>query len=450
MGPPAPPTRKGLMSNRLLIGLAALVAAGFVAFFGGAFAPSPAAPFNALAAEQSVEDFKAGFALNASTQELVSTLQAALEVNPKDEHSWALLGLAYQQRARETGDPAYYTKSQGSLDTALRLNSKDYLVYSGLGSLALSRHRFSEALADGNEALSIAPRIAMNYGVIGDALIELGRYPEAFRAFATMSRIQPSLTSYSRISYARELRGQTGKAIKSMKLAVDAATDTKEPLAWTHVQLGKLYFNHGRYALAAGQQTMALRIFPLYPYGLDALAQTEAALGHYRRAIKLETAAVDRIPLPAYVSFLGDLYKVTGHPVLAEREYSLIGAIARLLEANGVRTDLDIALFQADHGIQLRRALVKARIGRRERPSIDGDDVLAWTLERNGRCAAALPYSVAALHLGTQDALKFFHRGMIERCLGHTASARTWFRRALRLNPHFSVLWAPVAKEYAR
>lgn len=290
----------------------------------------------------------------------------------------------------------------------------------------------------------------MNYGVIGDALIELGRYPEAFRAFATMSRIQPSLTSYSRISYARELRGQTGKAIKSMKLAVDAATDTKEPLAWTHVQLGKLYFNHGRYALAAGQQTMALRIFPLYPYGLDALAQTEAALGHYRRAIKLETAAVDRIPLPAYVSFLGDLYKVTGHPVLAEREYSLIGAIARLLEANGVRTDLDIALFQADHGIQLRRALVKARIGRRERPSIDGDDVLAWTLERNGRCAAALPYSVAALHLGTQDALKFFHRGMIERCLGHTASARTWFRRALRLNPHFSVLWAPVAKEYAR
>ena len=36
---------------------------------------------------------------------------------------------------------------------------------------------------------------------------------------------------------------------------------------------------------------------------------------------------------------------------------------------------------------------------------------------------------------------------MIERCLGHTASARAWFRRALELNPHFSLLWAPVAKE---
>jgi tetratricopeptide (TPR) repeat protein len=290
----------------------------------------------------------------------------------------------------------------------------------------------------------------MNYGVIGDALVELGRYPAAFRAFNTMGDIQPSLTSYSRISYARELLGRTAKAIRAMKLAIDAATDTKEPLAWTHVQLGKLYFNHGRYDLAVKQQTLALRIFPLYPYGLDALAQSEAALGHYSRAIRLERAAVDRIPLPQYVGFLGDLYKVSGHPVLAQRQYDLIGAIDRLLQANGVRTDVDIALFQADHGIRLRQALVRARIGRAERPSIDGDDVLAWTLERNGRCAEALRYSKDALHLGTQDALKFFHRGMIERCLGNTASAQAWFKRALALNPHFSLIWAPVAREYSR
>ena len=164
----------------------------------------------------------------------------------------------------------------------------------------------------------------------------------------------------------------------------------------------------------------------------------------------LEKRAVDAIPLPAYVSLLGDLYRVTGHPVLADRQYALIGAIDRLLQANGVRTDVDIALFQADHGIRLRQALVRARAGRAERPSIDGDDVLAWTLERNGMCGEALRYSKLALHLGTQDALKFFHRGMIEQCLGDAPAARTWFRRALTLNPHFSLLWAPVAREYAR
>jgi hypothetical protein len=38
---------------------------------------------------------------------------------------------------------------------------------------------------------------------------------------------------------------------------------------------------------------------------------------------------------------------------------------------------------------------------------------------------------------------------MIERCLGKRAPSRMWFRRALRLNPHFSMLWAPLARRYA-
>jgi tetratricopeptide (TPR) repeat protein len=235
-----------------------------------------------------------------------------------------------------------------------------------------------------------------------------------------------------------------------MKLAIDAAAGQPEANAWARVQLGKLFFNHGRYAEAARVEREALVVFPGYAHGLDALAQAEAALGHHRRAITLEQQAVDLIPLPGYVAVLGDLYRVTGHPTLAHRQYTLIGAIEQLLHANGVKTDLEIALFDADHGIAPHHALALARIGQHDRPSIDGDDVLGWALERNGRCAEALPYSQAALRLGTQDALKFFHRGMIEQCLHRTASARAWFKRALALNPHFSVIWSPVAEHYAR
>ena len=128
---------------------------------------------------------------------------------------------------------------------------------------------------------------------------------------------------------------------------------------------------------------------------------------------------------------------------------TLVGAIDRLQRANGVRVDLETALFDVDHGIRLQRALALARAARADRPSIDGDDVLAWALARNGRCGEALRYSRRALRLGTLDAPKFFHRGMIERCLGRRAEAKRWFRRALDLNPHFSLLWAPVARRYA-
>jgi tetratricopeptide (TPR) repeat protein len=435
--------------RRLIVATAVASWAPTALLLGGVLRESSSAAPAALAGAQANEDFKAGFSLNQSTASLIADLQSRLRVTPKDEHSYTLLGLAYQQRARETGDPSWYSKSEGVLRRALAIDSKDYLAVGGLGSLALSRHRFRDALTLGRQARDLNPYSARTYGVIGDALVELGRYPEAFHAFDKMNALRPSLSSYARVSYGRELIGHTAAAIKAMKLAVDAASGAAEPSAWTHVQLGKLYFGHGRIAEAEREYRYALRIFPGYPYGLDALSQAVAARGDYRGAITLERRAVDAIPLPQYVAALGDLYRMTGRPVLARRQYALIGAIERLLHANGVKTDLEIALFQVDHGIALRHALQRARIARAARPSIDGDDVLAWALARNGRCVEALPHSRAALRLGTQDALKFFHRGYIERCLGHDGVAKSWFSRALALNPHFSLLWSPMAKRWA-
>ena len=60
---------------------------------------------------------------------------------------------------------------------------------------------------------------------------------------------------------------------------------------------------------------------------------------------------------------------------------------------------------------------------------------------RNGRCGEALAHSKRALRLGTLDALKLFHRGMIERCLGHDAERATWFARAPAREP---ALLAPL------
>jgi Flp pilus assembly protein TadD len=155
------------------------------------------------------------------------------------------------------------------------------------------------------------------------------------------------------------------------------------------------------------------------------------------------------VPLPQLVGTLGDLLRLSGREREAREQYAVVGAIERLLRANGVRTDLETALFDVDHGLRLRDALARARGAHGERPSIEADDVLAWALTRNGRCDDALRYSKRALRLGTRDALKVFHRGMAERCLGRDAAARASFRRALELNPHFSLVWAPVARRYS-
>jgi tetratricopeptide (TPR) repeat protein len=150
--------------------------------------------------------------------------------------------------------------------------------------------------------------------------------------------------------------------------------------------------------------------------------------------------------LPQFVAQLGDLYATAGDAAAARRQYATIGAIERLLRASGVRTDLETALFDADHG---RASIALARRAQADRPSIDGDDVLAWTLARAGRCAEALRWSRRALRLGTEDALKLFHRAWIEDCAGRKAAARAYARRVLALNPHFSLLWSGQARRLA-
>ena len=380
----------------------------------------------------------------------VAQLQARLRLNPRDARAWSLLGLAYEQRARDTGNPMYYPKADGALHRALALRPGDLVAIGGLGSLALSRHHFREALSLGRKAVRVSPTTALTYGIVGDALIELGRYRSAFRAFDTMAQLKPGLASYARISYGRELLGETAGAIEAMQMAVDAATSEPEPTAWTHWQLGKLYWSVGRIQAAAREYRISLAAFPGYVYALDALAQVRAAQGRMAAAIALERRAVDRMPLPQFVAQLGDLYRAEGKPAEARRQYALFGVIHRLFVANGVNADLETALFDVDHGIGLRHALTLARRAHAERPSIDGDDVLAWALARNGRCSEALGWSRQALRLGTLDALKLFHRGMIEQCLGRGVTGSAFLNRALSLNPHFSILWAPVARRALR
>jgi Flp pilus assembly protein TadD len=153
---------------------AALVAA--VSLVGGALRSSGgsarAVPVKSSAAG---ETFAAGFSAG-NTASFVRRLVDQLRSHPADAKGYTLLGLAYQQRARETGNPAYYTKSEQALDRARKLAPEDATTASALGSLALARHRFGEAFALGREAVRLAPYTARNYGVLGDALVELGRY----------------------------------------------------------------------------------------------------------------------------------------------------------------------------------------------------------------------------------------------------------------------------------
>lgn len=431
----------------LLAGSALAVALLAGALFGGA--PPSAGPGTVPLPPALAESALSGIA-QGSTAATVARLETALRADPGNVDRLAALGLGYQLRWRETADPAFISRSGAALGKAHAGRPTDPAVALGLANLALIRHEFRRALVLGREAQRRAPYSARPYGIVGDALIELGRYPAAFAALERMVALRPSLAAYARIGYARELSGATASAIEAMRLALDSAGGQPEPSAWTHVELGKLELGRGRLAAAERHADAALAISPGYVYALEQQARIEAARGDLELAIRHARRAAETIPLPQFLGLLEELLDRRGRPEEARRQRATVTVIHRLLRANGVRIDLEAAVYRADRRIDPQGTVALARRARADRPSIYGDDALGWALARAGRCVEAAPWSRRALRLGTKDALLYFHRGYVAGCTGDRASMRAWYGRALALSPAFSVRWAPVARRATR
>jgi tetratricopeptide (TPR) repeat protein len=385
----------------------------------------------------------------ADTGTYVVRLERRIQVRGEDGEALLLLGLAYQQRARETGNSRFYSLSEHALRRANRYPQASPLAVAGLASLAVSRHRFRSALPLARAALRVNPENATALGALGDASLNLGRYRKAFAAYDHMAFLSPSVASYTRIAHARELLGRPGAAAQVLRLALTLPAPVPEHRAAALVQLGNLQFNTGRLAAARRSYTAALAALPGYVHAQAGLAHVETSAGEFRHGLPLFRRVVERLPLPQYAVWQADALRSAGDAAAARRAYRLVGVVERVQAANGIRTELQTALFDVDHGRHLAAALARARAAYDRSPSIDAEDVLAWALARTGRCGEALHFSKRALRLGTLDVPKFFHRAMIERCLGHERVARCWFRRALAVNPYFSPLWAPVARRYA-
>ena len=426
--------RLGAAASALAV--AALLVAALVITPGPTASPSPegrgAVPVQAPAGPGDATD-------------AIASLQARLRRVPADARSWSALGLAYVQQARVTGDPSYYGKAAGALRRSLREQPEaNAPALTGQAALAAARHKFDRSLQLARQAQQINEYDSVSLGVVVDALIELGRYDEAFKQLQRLVDLKPAVPSYSRVSYGFELRGDYEGAAYAMKRALDVAYSPDDK-AFALFQLGELAWNQGRLDEAEQYYRQGRAVETSSVQNLYGLAKTAAARGETAAALRRYQAVVDRLPLPQYLIEYSDLLSSLGRSKEAAEQRELIDVQERILRASGVNLDLDLALYDASHGRE-RVALAEARKAWEERRSVFVEDAYAWALHVNGRDKAALEHAIAAERIGSRYALFAFHRGMIEKSLGMESAARESLQRALDLNPHFSPLYAPQAR----
>ncbi len=378
---------------------------------------------------------------STSASQLVQLEQAAAD-RPDDLETITRLAAAYVQRARETGDPAFYGLAEQAVARAQAIDADDVQTLVVAGVLALARHDFAGALALGEQARATNPDVVAVYGVIADALIDLGRYAEAIAVVDEMADRRPDFASYSRVSYLRELHGDLDGAIEGMEQAAAAGSGLPFDEAWAQVIIGNLQLQRGDIDAAARAYRQADALLPGDAMTQAGLARLAIANGDPARAEELLRVAVTSRPLPEYAVALGELLESQGRLSEAEEQYALVRATQQLFAASGVNTDIDLALFDADPA----RAYDAALAAYGGRPSIYAADTIAWAAFRAGRIDEAQQYIAQAIRLGTRDPRLAYHAGEIARAAGDAAAAEQHLRAALAAPAALSPTQAQAAR----
>ena len=341
----------------------------------------------------------------------INEMEAQLRATPGDLQASVLLADALLRQARATGDSRPAGRAASALERTLQDRPGAYDALRLLGAVDLSLHRFERARDVGARARGMRPDDAWNYGVIGDAQLELGNYDEAFASFDRMMQLRPGPAVYARISYAREIHGDLAGAFEAMQMA-HAATPPQDPeaQAWYATQLGELQLKRGHPDLAEREFRRGLFAFAHYPLAEVGAGKAKLALGDRAGALAIFLDEMRRAPTFDLAARIGDLYAANGRTDEAEHYYALAEYLAGPMPS---QTEATLALFLAEHDRKLTEAVALAEQIAATRHDIVTDHALAWAYFKVGRIADARRAIERALRTGSRDANLLAHAAAI-------------------------------------
>jgi tetratricopeptide (TPR) repeat protein len=380
----------------------------------------------------------------------IAFYQQRTNLSPDDGLELASLAGAYLTKARVSGWANWYLLSEQAAKRSLAnlsvFNNGAILV---LAEIAEARHDFKEAIRLANEVLEYQQGNEGARSILVTANLAQGNIAEAQRVIDDLIKRIPTAGIMSLRALVEVAKGQDELAQKDF----EGAIGLEEPgdaygSAWLRTQLGRLHTRHGRVKEAEALYNESLRIASDFALAQLSLADLKVKTGDFKIATNLYQDVLDRAKDSStvfdHVALQGlwkadvlqddtanaaevwtkaeaiirkDVYSSSfGHP----RE------LARLLLERGETKDLPEAF-----------SLLQTELANRRDPVTL--ELTAWAFMRMNQYEDARTIIREALSQGFQDAGLYYRAGIIEEKLGNADEAKTYFNRALTIDPTFNI-----------
>ncbi|NIJ51788.1 tetratricopeptide repeat protein [Dyadobacter arcticus] len=374
------------------------------------------------------------------TKEKVEELKLKVKKDPKDVKPRLQLVVIYMAEARITGEhPYYYPAVLNILDGVLAIEPQNFEATTFKASVKMSQHQFAEARDLAEKARKINPDNAYVYGVLVDANVELGNYEEAVAMSDKMQQLKPSLESYSRASYLREIYGNYPGAIAAMQLAVQAGLPGSEPQCWSKNTLGHLYETTGKLKEAEGEYQQILAMRPSYAFALRGQAQILKTQKQYDKALATLEKAAAIMPEFSFHEEMADIYSLQGQQEKAMKKYAEVVTMLDEDAKSGHAVDLELCKLYTKTG-QLDSAIFYGLKEYGNRPkNIDVNHALASAYFKEKNNEKAMQHMKIALGTGTKDPEVLQIASAIEVAMGNKVQGDKLLAQAKKTNPKFAL-----------
>ena len=355
------------------------------------------------------------------TREKVDELKKKLAKDPNDVKVRLQIATIYLSEARITGEhPYYYPAVLKILDGVLYLNPNNFEATTYKSSVKMSQHQFSEARDLAEAARKINPSNAYVYGVLVDANVELGDYKQAIAMSDKMQALKPSLESYSRASYLREIYGDFEGSISAMKLAVEAGMPGSEPFCWSKKTLGHLYESTGELDKAQQQYDDILVVRPSYAFAYGGQARILKEKKQYDKALEMLDKAAKIMPEFSFHEEMAEIYDLQGNHEKALAKYEEVALMLDEDAKSGHAVDLELCKLYTKAG-KMDLALKHGLIEYKKRPrNIDVNHAMAVVAFKSNDFKKAKEYISVAMSTGSKDPELLMDAGKINKGLAIT------------------------------